>query len=295
VLGDYLISRAPADRSRPARVSRCLRSRATRRSRSPRLAEGWGRYATLTLETLAAKVTDQRTARIPVAQGAGPPQKVKWTSKDLHGQTNVVVPLEAVTPRTTGTAYQLATELVQIGMITNAQQFARIAEVPGIEHLDEVTSPQLGLAERENVEMFTDAEMVPIPELFHDHRTHIAAHNAARASSRYNELPDLLKRTFDNHVLAHEKLALEEALRMQQLAVMSPVIAGAAMASQPEQLQELLASLPPGMGAGMPVVGGQQPAPPQPDQPNKLGANQPSQTPPPRPVAPQQPQQPQRP
>lgn len=235
------------------------------------LAEGWGRFATLVLRTLAEKVQDTRNARVPSPQqggaGAGIPQKIEWTGKDLHGQTEAIVPLEAVSPRTSGMSYQLAKELVQIGLITTPQQFSRLAEVPGIEHLDEITSPQLAMAERENVELFTDAELVPIPEVWNDHRTHIASHNAARATERYQNLPDLLKRTFDNHVLGHEKLAMEEALRMQRLAMMSPVLAGAAQASGPESMQDLLATLP----GIMPMQGGVQPGPPQPEQPPTMG------------------------
>jgi hypothetical protein len=231
-------------------------------------AEAWGRFATLVMQTLASKITVPQTARVPMTEqtGAGPPQKVEWTGKDLHGQTEVVVPLEAVAPRTSGMSYQLARELVEIGLITTPQQFARLAEVPGIEHLDEITAPQLALAERENVELFTDAEMVPIPEVWHQHRTHIEAHNAARASARYRDLDEPLRRAFDNHVLGHEKLALEEALRMQWLAMTNPVLAGAAQASGPETLQDLLASIP----GGMPTQGGTQPGPPQPETPPNL-------------------------
>jgi hypothetical protein len=280
VLGDYPIARGAAAGSVTSGSGLALLAE---QGDSPLtftariLAEAWGRFATMTLETLAAKIADERTARVPLGEsGAGPPQKLKWSGKDLHGQTEAIVPLEAVAPRTSGMSYQLAKELVQIGLIQTPQQFAKLAEVPGIEHLDDITSPQLGLAERENVELFTDAELVPIPELFHDHRTHIASHNAARASARYRDLDDTLKRAFDNHVLAHEKLAMEEALRMQQLAIMSPVLAGAAQASGPESLQELLATLP----GGIPPQGGTQPGVPQPEAPQHLGPQGPQQPPP---------------
>ena len=173
-------------------------------------------------------------------------------------------------------SYQLAKELVQIGLIQTPQQFAKLAEVPGIEHLDDITSPQLGLAERENVELFTDAELVPIPELFHDHRTHIASHNAARASARYRDLDDTLKRAFDNHVLAHEKLAMEEALRMQQLAIMSPVLAGAARRPGRSRCRS---SSPRCRAASRPKAAPNR-ALPQPEAPQHLGPQGPQQPPP---------------
>ena len=305
-LGDYPIARGAPDGSLTSGSALALLaeqgdSPLTYTSRV--MAEGWGRFATLVLQTLAAKVQDERSAKVPSAEGL-PPQRIKWSGKDLHGQTEAMVPLEAVAPRTSGMAYQLAKELVQIGLIQSPQQFSKVAEVPGIEHLDDITSPQLGLAERENVEMFTDAEMVPIPELWHDHRTHIAAHNAARASARYTNLDPMLRTVFDNHVLAHEKFALEEALRMQQLALMSPVLAGAAQASGPESLQDLLASVP---GAAPPQGGTPAPTPqPQtaqtlhgpggnnpPPRPSSMpgGAQQPRPAQPARPLATQRTQQ----
>src|SRR5581483_9881773 len=60
-------------------------------------AQAWGRMASMVLAIYQAKVTETRTARI--ATPGTPPEAVRWTGRDLAGQIQAIVPVDAILPR----------------------------------------------------------------------------------------------------------------------------------------------------------------------------------------------------
>lgn len=193
-------------------------------------AGGWSRYAQMVLQVYSVKVTESRTARVPV-DGQRAPMVIRWTGKAFASQTEVEVPLEAIVPRSKAARQAWATALWDRGMLQqNPKLFARIAELPSRDNFTDALDPDLAKAQRENQAMTLGS--VCIPEKFDNHATHIAAHNEFRKSERYDSLPEKLRTILDNHVETHANFAAEAMAEMAARQQVSPALEAAPNANE---------------------------------------------------------------
>ncbi len=167
-----------------------------------------------------------------ILQGSTPVVEA-WKGSDIGGQTNVFVPLDAIVPRSRAAMIQTADKMMQMKLITNIAQYAKIADLPGQEDLITAAAPDMAKARRENG-AFVMGEII-IPAAFDDHGMHIEIHNEFRKTARYEQIPPELRNDIDTHVQAHETLAAEQAGRAQMQAGVSEGLAAAPNAdgSQP--------------------------------------------------------------
>ncbi len=173
----------------------------------------------------------------------------KWKGSDMDGQTNVFVPLDAIVPRSRAAMVATADKMMQMKLITNIAQYAKIADLPGQEDLITAAAPDMAKARRENG-AFVMKEVL-IPAKFDDHEMHIEIHNEFRKTARYEQLEQRTRDDIDLHVQAHETLAAEQAGRAQMQAATSPGLAAAPNADgsqpmvDPEALPQPMEEPPP--------------------------------------------------
>lgn len=185
------------------------------------MARGFGHLASMLLKLYEVNVTEPRDA-IVRAPGL-PAMTTSWTGEDLLGQTDAMIPVDKIMPRSHVAMAATADKLVQMGMITSIAQYVHVAESPNQRDLLAVAAPDVEKARRENHDMRLGR--VRIPAKFDDHATHIGEHNIFRKSLEYSLLDHQLQEVFDNHVQAHEMLAAELMGQQQQRAQMSPAMA----------------------------------------------------------------------
>lgn len=209
-------------------------------------ARAWGRFATMALETYEAKATEGRKAKVEVP--GKPAETMKWTGKDIGGQTRAVVPYDAVMPRSRAASAAMAFKLVELGLVTDAKVVADLADLPDKESFLAAIDPDTDKAARENHDIAVGNNRDPAD--FDDHAKHIAEHNRFRKSARYEQLAKGLRKWVDDHLAGHEQLALEqstqqisEQMLMGQLGAPPPAAAELTGAPPPP---------PPGMPDGTP-------------------------------------------
>ena len=221
------------------------------------IAEGFGRLASMCAQLYEANVGDSREAQVRSDDGVT--DSIRWKGRDLMGQTEVVVPLEAIIPRSREAARARAMEMVKFGFIKTIDEFETVADIATYDRATSRLLPAVDKARRENHLL---AEGVPIlPADFDDHRKHIDEHNRFRMSRTYELLGDDIRSIVDDHVVAHEVLAAEDAAKMLMQTAQSPALAAAPAANQPEPLPL------PGTGGLMPGVEPPTPGPPPMDAP----------------------------
>ena len=234
------------------------------------LAEAWGRFGSLVLQTLAHKATEARTARLE--RPGQVPELVRWTGAELAGQTTASVPLDAVSPSSRSAQLQKGLLLLDKGIFgppgdpATSKRFLEFVDMPGGSDVDEAVDFHSAKAQRENYELKLGE--VRIPADFDDHAKHIAEHNRFRCSDSYERAPAEIRDLVDTHVLTHETLAAEEAARQVLKGAVSPALAGAAQAHEPPLAGEPIPADPNDPAAadpaGVPAVPGAagQPAEP---------------------------------
>ena len=192
-----------------------------------KLAIAWSKVASMSLRIYADKVKEPRKARI---EGPGiAPMTVKWTGKDLLGNTTAIVPPEAIVPTSKASQQAFAQSLWDRKIITSATVYAKIAELPYRKDLLQGIDDDLARAQRENHVMSMGD--VSLPETFDDHGKHISEHNSFRKSERYEHLPLADRKLVDLHVQAHSTLAAEAAATQLGKQLVHPALASA---SNPE-------------------------------------------------------------
>lgn len=184
------------------------------------LAIQWGKVATMVLEIYTQEVKDTRTAIIH-SPGSGV-ETARWTGKDLQGQTNAVVPLDAVLPRSRAGMQAMAEKMLQMGVITSVAQFSEVAELPDQHRLIDIVDPDIAKARRENALMAQKRACIPIP--IDNHATHISEHHNDMKSLRFDLMPEDQKQIYYDHVQAHETMAAEEAMRMAMKTAVDPAL-----------------------------------------------------------------------
>lgn len=188
------------------------------------VANAMSRMSSMVLKLYEHMVDDTREA--VVAEPGLPPDTIPWTGKDLMGQTSVTIPLDAVLPRSRAGMMAAAEKMAEMGLIQSAEQFTKMAELPGHRDLVQALAPDVARARRENHVMAMGRAAVP--EDWDEHKVHITEHNVFRKSPRYEGLDDEAKAIFQEHVQAHEVLSMEEMGRQTAKAAMGPGAAAAA-------------------------------------------------------------------
>lgn len=172
-------------------------------------ARVWSRVAWMVAELHQTEVTEKRETTIH--DGAGPVRR-EWKGKDIMGQTDLRVPLDAIIPKSQAAQQAFASEAVQMGLISSddplaVMRYAKLADMPDQRGIIAATLPDVDKAIRENELVVMDE--VPLPREFDDHAIHIEVHNEFRKSLQYELLTDEQRADIDNHIKAHEKMNLE--------------------------------------------------------------------------------------
>lgn len=203
------------------------------------LTYGFERLACMILETYAENVTDTRKARI--RQKGQSPEIVEWNGASLAGQTNAMIPMDAVMPRSRTAMMAMAKELWDRKIVQDPQMFTKIADLPDQDDLLDAIDTDAAKAQRENRDMAVGRVCVPAD--FDQHETHIRKHNMFRKTLRYESLPEEMRQMVDQHVQAHATLAAEAMGTQVNKANIHPALAATPTAAEN-------APLPPGMVPG---------------------------------------------
>jgi hypothetical protein len=104
-------------------------------------------------------------------------------------------------------------------------------DLPGTGFMGELLDADASKAQAEN-HLF-GAEQPCLPEHFDDHALHIAEHNRFRKSRAYEFGSHETRQIADLHVLAHQRLAEEEAARQMDANAITPGLGGIPQAHEP--------------------------------------------------------------
>jgi len=164
----------------------------------------FGRAASMVLQMQEAFAKGKKLQVIETGEG---PVAVEWEGGDINGQYNARIPLESVIPRSRAAMQQLGLKLLEMGLITQLEDFVRFIEMPGRRHLVNALNHHVAKARRENAAMTKGS--VDLPATFDDHVAHITEHNAFRTTPAYEMLDPEQQMVVDTHVMSHETLANE--------------------------------------------------------------------------------------
>lgn len=201
-------------------------------------AEGWGYIGSFCLKLWAEKVKEFRSAAVQTDYGV--PLVRKWTGRHLAGQTTATVPLDATAPKSRAAMQAWLVELGQTfpGLLPqNPVMLARMFDLPNASMFGEFIDADVSQAESENhlmaVGIVPGLDDKPYPMPWDDHAKHIAEHNRFRKSQAYINSPSDVRKIVDDHLAAHEKLALEETLEQRELNMIEPGAAAVPQADEP--------------------------------------------------------------
>src|SRR5690606_31369084 len=138
------------------------------------------------------------------------------------------VPLDVMAPQSHAVAEARANSLLQMGAFgtpPDMRLYVRVAQLPHQEQVLAALNADADRAQRENEQMFRGQMAEPFD--FDNHGVHIAEHNYARKSQRYEQASDEERSLFDLHIKAHEVMAAEEAARAEMRAAESAGFAAA--------------------------------------------------------------------
>lgn len=206
------------------------------------MGEGFGKVASMCAALYEKNATEGRSAR--VAYDEGVVAKVRWTGKDLMGQTDVVVPLEAIIPRSREAARARAMEMLKLGAIKTLDEFELIADISPRDRITVQVEPAKAKARRENHHLSRGVPLMPAD--FDDHAVHIDQHNRFRMTETYELLDEDERSIVDDHVQAHENLAAEDAAKKLGQNAISPALAAAPEANQGAPLPGPMPGIPMG-------------------------------------------------
>ncbi len=163
-------------------------------------ARVWSDVASFVLKLYEQQLKTKR--KVAVAVPGQPPMTLAITGTDLQHQTTAYVPPDSIMPRSKAALMQLAQTMATAGFITSPLQFAKIAELPGMDAFTTVMSADAARAQRENALMA--AGQVAIVKDFDDHMAHVMEHDNFRKSSTYEMLDPAQQKVIDTHVQGHK-------------------------------------------------------------------------------------------
>lgn len=195
---------------------------------------GWAEVASMVLKLYEAKVTESRQAAIQTE--AGVPIVRDWDGKMLREQTKATVPLESVLPHSRAAmqawVMNLAQNFPSVAQSLNGPQLARMLELPKAAGFGQLVDADVEKAER--VIHLLSVGRVVLPERFDDHKKIIAEVNRFRKSQAYDNATREVRELVDDFVVAHQRLAEEEALRQREANMIVPGAAAIPQAEEPD-------------------------------------------------------------
>ena len=201
-------------------------------------AEVWMRTGQMVLATYEQRGGTQR--QVTVDMGLGPERLDFKPSEDLKGQRNVIIPTDALLPRSRAAQEARAKELLQMQVITDMATYAKVADLADADDIVRAIDPDASKAMREN-EMMAEGnnEHADLLAEFDDHEIHERIHRAFLTSRRFELLPEEDQRDAINHWQAHRTiLAQAQAAQMRQeatMAMMQDTLSGGAGGAAPQQ------------------------------------------------------------
>lgn len=172
-------------------------------------ARTWGTIATLTLRTLEAKVKETRSGAY-VNDPAELPEEFSWTGSDLHAQTTVTVPREAIAPRSRAQVEAWAQSAFAGGHIT-LWQMLRLTEVPALPSDKEILDQDSSRQQRENRRMARGEDVTVQP--YDNHAKHLSVLNDHRKSEAFERYTPEIRARFDRHGDEHTAAAGADAAK----------------------------------------------------------------------------------
>lgn len=232
------------------------------------LGDCWARAASMVLKLYEARVRESRTSTVQL--GSGVPEPVRWTGADLLGQTEVVVPIDAVMPRSRSAQAAYALQLYDRQIIKTPTELAKVADLPDQDDLLAGIDPDTARAQRENYWMAVgQARLV---EQTDDHSNHLNVHRDFVRSERYERMAPEQQQMYQQHMQAHAMFAAQQAAQQAMAAQFSPLAAMLPTADsqvlnvQDPQTAAVLAQMATLAGSGMQpgMDGSGTPMPPSP-------------------------------
>lgn len=225
-------------------------------------AAAWSRVASMNLALIEQEAGDTQR-EVKVKQQGNAAMSIAWTGKDLRGQTDVVVSPDSILPRSRAGLVKFASDLVQMGMIEDINQFAAVAELPGQQDMLEALSHDVARARRENARLVAGRQTEP--KDYDDHQIHINEHNKFRKTEDYELMSEEDREAVDDHIEAHTTLIAEELGRQRQAQAIDPALSELTGGSTeapllgPETIPEN--APPPAASPALPPEAGIAPAP----------------------------------
>lgn len=163
------------------------------------LNEDVGSFILELLQTFA-----QTERMISIAGKSNRGQMTAFTGKDLNKIQRVTVELGNPMARTTAGRTEIADNLLQKGLVKNAQEYLTVIETGQLEPLTKSTDAELGLIHMENEKLL---EGKPVRAIITDtHQLHVQEHMANLSDPDVRNNPQLTEVTL-NHVMEHIDLA----------------------------------------------------------------------------------------
>jgi hypothetical protein len=220
---------------------------------------GWAAVGSMVLELYKAKVTETRQAAIQTE--AGVPIIREWNGKMLRDQTRATVPLESVLPHSRAAmqawVMNLAQNFPSVAQSLNGPVLARMLELPKAAGFGELIDADVAKAQR--VIHLLSVGIPVLPESFDNHKVMIAEVNRWRKSMAYDNSEPEIRSLVDDFVVAHQRLAEEEALRQREANMLMPGLGAIPQADEPDGSfvpQDFAERMPamPGPGQGTPAA-----------------------------------------
>lgn len=220
----------------------------------------WGKVSTMCLQLFEQNVTESRQAIVSTPSSA--PETIKWTGKDLMGQTHITVPVDSVLPRSRAAQQQWAETMLDKGLITTLAQLATIGELPGRDDIIQAVEPDIAKAKREN-EAFAAGRVLLVAE-FDDDEKHIGQHLNFAKSPRFEAMSKEQQQAFLDHKKAHEVQAAHKMGNATMRGNIAPALASVPRADGGPTIDPSV--LPPDPGLQTPALppGAVPPGAPQP-------------------------------
>lgn len=182
------------------------------------LGNCWARAASMVLELWQANVAETRQAMV---RTGGVPEPVRWSGKDLAGQTTVVVPTDSVMPRSRAAQAAYALQLYDRKILQTPVELAKVADLPDQDDLLAGIDPDTARAQRENYWL-----AIGVPrtvDVIDDHQNHLKLHRDFMRSERYENLAPEVQMLVKQHSAAHELYAAQQGAQQVQAVGVSPL------------------------------------------------------------------------
>lgn len=187
----------------------------------------WGRTASMVLECFSKLVVAERKSVIFTP--GQPASTVKWSGKDLAGQTRAVVPPDKRIPRNRAGMMAFAQTAMQMGLIPqgNFALYSKLADLPQGENMLWAVDADTARAQW-NVHLMAEG-IAATPRPYDDVMKHVSVVDNFRKTPKYDTLDPEIQQLLQHYVDACKALAAEAAGHNEALTSMSPALGAALM------------------------------------------------------------------